>query len=77
MTLREAERRRRQSEHDRAIDDDRVMTFGQWCEVNSFSKATGRRLRKSGEGPVFTQLSDRRVGVTVGNNRAWQASRAR
>ena len=77
MTLQVMERRHRQSERDRALDEDRVMPFAQWCEVNNFSQATGRRLRKAGKGPVFTQLSDRRIGVTVGNNRRWQASRIR
>jgi hypothetical protein len=66
-----------QNVRDRALDDDRVLSFRQWCELNGFSKDTGLRLRKSGAGPIFTRLSDRRIGVTVGNNRAWQASRSR
>jgi hypothetical protein len=75
MTVSERERRQRQSERDRALDDDRVMTFPQWCAVNGFSEATGRRLRKAGKAAVFTRLSDRRVGVTVRSNREWQESR--
>lgn len=71
MTLQEAERRRRQSERDRA-DDHR-----QWCELNGFSKATGKRILNSDAGPVVTQLSPRRIGITVANNIAWQESRAR
>jgi hypothetical protein len=52
MTLREAERRRRQAEErDRALDDQRVMTLRQWCEVNGFSWDTGRRLIKAGKAP--------------------------
>jgi hypothetical protein len=74
MTLGEQERR---SDRDRALDDHRVMTIKQWFEVNGFSEATGRRLLKAGKGPVITQISDRRVGVTVANNAKWQASRAR
>jgi hypothetical protein len=77
MTSLEEIHRSRQSARDRAIDDDWVMSFAEWCRVNGFSLATGRRLRKAGRGPVFTQLSDRRIGVTVRNNRVWQASRAR
>jgi hypothetical protein len=71
------QRRDRQSARDRALDDDWVMPFSLWCQVNNFSPATGRRLRKAGKGPVFTQISDRRIGVTVRNNRVWQESRAR
>ena len=73
MTLSEQLHRNRQSARDRALDDDWVMPFSLWCEVNNFSPATGRRLRKAGKGPVFTQISDRRIGVTVRNNRAWQS----
>jgi hypothetical protein len=53
------------------------MDFRTWCEVNDFSPATGRRLRKAGKGPTFTQLSARRIGVTVRNNRAWQEARVK
>ena len=75
MTLFERVHRNRARE--RTPDDDWVMPFSLWCEMNNFSPATGRRLRKAGKGPVFTQISDRRVGVTVRNNRIWQESRAK
>jgi hypothetical protein len=74
MTLFEQVIRNRAREH--ALNDDWVMPFSLWCEVNNFSPATGRRLRKAGKGPVFTQISDRRI-VTVRNNRIWQESRAK
>ena len=77
---REAERRRRENARLRAVEADgnhRVLAFAEWCELNGFSPATGRRIIKGGTGPVVTQLSQRRFGVTIGNNRAWQASRAR
>jgi hypothetical protein len=57
------------------VDDDRMLTFFEWCELNSFSLSTGQRLIASGQGPVFVQLSARRKGVTVGENRRWQNSR--
>jgi hypothetical protein len=76
MTLRENERARLLRMRT-AIEDDRVLTFRQWCEVNAFSERTGRRLLAGGDGPVVTQLSAHRIGITVGNNRAWQASRER
>jgi predicted site-specific integrase-resolvase len=53
------------------------MTIGQWCEVNGFSIWTGKRLIKAGKGPKITQISDRRIGITVANNRRWQQSRER
>jgi hypothetical protein len=72
MTLQEAERRRRQSERDRANPDDhRIMSFRAWCELNGFSAATGRRLIERGEGPPIIQLSPRRIGIAIGANRAW------
>jgi hypothetical protein len=76
MTPQEVERRRRQSERDRANNDNQILTFADWCASNTFSQATGRRIRKAGKGPRFIQLSDRRIGVTVGDNRAWQEARA-
>jgi hypothetical protein len=77
MPLQEAESRRQQSKRDREADDHRVLSFRQWCELNGFSPATGRRIINAGNGPIITQLSPRRIGITVTNNAAWQESRAR
>jgi hypothetical protein len=42
-------------EGDLAAHRDRVLTFRQWCEINQFSKATGRRLiRATAGGYSFT-----------------------
>jgi predicted DNA-binding transcriptional regulator AlpA len=57
------------------LDDDRVLTFDEWCGLNGFSRSTGQRIRTSGEGPQFVQLSARRIGVIVSENRRWQKSR--
>jgi hypothetical protein len=57
------------------MEDDRVMTFDEWCCLNHFSIATGKRIIKAGKGPAFVRLSERRKGVTVAENRRWQASR--
>jgi predicted DNA-binding transcriptional regulator AlpA len=57
------------------IDDDRVLSFIEWCELNGFSRSTGQRLIASGNGPRFIQLSEKRKGVTIGENRRWQQSR--
>jgi predicted DNA-binding transcriptional regulator AlpA len=56
-------------------DDDKVMSFIEWCDLNGFSRSTGQRVIASGKGPRFIQLSEKRKGVTVGENRRWQESR--
>jgi hypothetical protein len=56
--------------------DDRVMTLSEWFAVNRISPATGRRLIKSGKGPIIAYLSERRKGGTVGNNRKWREARS-
>jgi hypothetical protein len=83
MTAREFERRanqRRQSDpaRDREIglNQFRVLSFAQWCALNGISAATGRRILKSGKGPLVIRLSDRRIGISVGANAAWQAARS-
>jgi predicted DNA-binding transcriptional regulator AlpA len=57
------------------MDDDKVMSFDEWCLLNGFSRSTGQRLYRNNQGPTFIRLSARRVGVTVAENRRWQASR--
>ena len=71
----EAEQRRIQRQL--SLEDDQVLTFNEWCALNGIGKRTGRRILTSGSGPVVTQLSERRIGITVGNNRRWQEARAR
>jgi len=57
--------------------DSQVLSFRQWCMLNNISPRTGHRILKSPGGPIITRLSERRFGITVGNNRRWQASRER
>lgn len=57
------------------MEDDRVLGFDDWCRLNKFSRSTGQRIVAAGNGPRFIQLSTRRKGVTVGENRRWQESR--
>ena len=45
--------------------------------LRSTVSRTTKRLIKAGKGPKITQISDRRIGVTVANNRKWQAARER
>jgi hypothetical protein len=77
MSLHEVVQNRSQTERERALDDQRVMTIAQWCEVNGFSIWTGKRLIKAGLGPKILQLSPRRIGVTIAANREWQQARER
>ena len=79
FSVREVERQRahHQQSLPHSLDDDKVLTFAEWCEINRIGKRTGRRIIKAPGGPVVTQLSERRIGITVGNNRRWQESRAR
>ncbi len=75
---RERERRRQEKARDvayKADADHRVMSLREWCALNGFSLATGRRVLKAGTGPAIVRLSERRIGVTVASNRAWVASR--
>ena len=77
---REAERAKREALCARIAqyqNPNQVLTFTEWCLLNTLSEATGKRIIDSGAGPVVTELAPRRVGITVGNNAAWQASRAR
>ena len=76
------QKRRDEKCHDEAgfrpdLEDHRVLSFKEWCALCGFSAATGRRVIAAGIGPIVTQLSARRIGVSIANHLAWQASRAR
>ena len=58
-------------------NENRVITFPEWCELNAISRATGHRIMGRGEGPVVLQLGARRIAITIRANREWQASRER
>jgi hypothetical protein len=68
------ERRRQQTLLE---DPDEVLTFKHWCCINKISERSGRRILDAPDGPVVTQMSARRIGITRRNNRAWQQSRER
>jgi hypothetical protein len=57
------------------MEDDKVLSFDEWCKLNCFSRSTGQRIIAAGNGPTFIKLSERRKGVTVGENRRWQQAR--
>jgi hypothetical protein len=66
---------RRQLAQIHGLDGDRVLTFREWCALNSLSERVGWRVLHGPDGPTITRLSQRRLGITVGNNRAWQKRR--
>jgi predicted DNA-binding transcriptional regulator AlpA len=80
---REQEQHRRdEHRHDEArfqsdLENHRVLSFREWCRLCGISVGTGRRLINSGNAPVITQLSPRRIGIRLADHLAWQASRAR
>lgn len=84
MTKRERARKSRRYSRSRKLpvligrdDDDAVLTIPEWCLLNRISQRQGRRILKAPGGPIVTQLSANRAGITRRNNRIWQASRAR
>jgi predicted DNA-binding transcriptional regulator AlpA len=60
-----------------AMHDDKVLTFDEWCAFNGLSPRTGWRIIHGPDGPKVTMLSERRYGITIRNNRAWQQSKER
>jgi predicted DNA-binding transcriptional regulator AlpA len=59
------------------LDNQRVLSFKQWCALNGISVPTGRRLLDAGNGPEIIRLSPRRIGVTLAANAAWQEARTK
>ena len=62
-----------QSERDKLPGRNRVLSFKQWCELNGFSTATGRRLLAAGK-CKFMRLSERRIGIGEDDNADFQAA---
>jgi hypothetical protein len=59
------------------LHDDQVLRISQWSKLNNFSRRTAGRILASGRGPKTTQLSTRRVGITVRANREWHQANER
>jgi hypothetical protein len=54
-----------------ATDEDAILTFLEWCALNGLSERQGRRVLARGGGPVITQLSPKRIGISRRHNREW------
>jgi hypothetical protein len=72
MTVREAERRQRQRDESRRTSQ-KILSFKDWCQLNSISEATGRRLIRAGKVRV-TRLSERRIGIGEDDNADYQTA---
>jgi hypothetical protein len=59
------------------VEELRVLTLREFANLNSISFQTAKRMFAEGRGPKTVQLSHRRVGVRVIDNRIWQESRIR
>jgi hypothetical protein len=87
MSLEHTLQRRGHSKHPRQLEqlipayenDDEVLTFLEWKTLNKLSERTARRIIAAGPptGPIVTQLSQKLIGITRGNNRRWLQGRAR
>jgi hypothetical protein len=58
-------------------EDLRVIPWRVWCRDKGISVDTGRRMRERGEAPRIIQISERRIGVTVADDREWTLERVR
>ena len=58
-------------------NDNQVLAFLEWCQLNRISERTGRRIIRSGQGPAVVHMSDKKIGVTIGANKLWQQARSR
>jgi predicted DNA-binding transcriptional regulator AlpA len=73
------QRRRIRHQHDEpfSLEDQKVLTIKQWAALNGISMPTAVRRIREGDGPPTVQLSKRRIGIRVGDNRRWQEARLR
>jgi hypothetical protein len=70
-------RKRRRLDHKPNIGpDDRIHSFEDCAAAADLSPATFRRQVASGQGPIITRLSQRRLGVRGRHFCAWLDARA-
>jgi len=60
---------------DNQPDLDRVTPLAEWFRRVGLPARSGRRLIASGEGPVITDLTERRKGVRERDHLAWLETR--
>ena len=75
MSLHKTKQKNSKHASDVLPDDHHVMNFSTWCKVSAIAPRTGRRILKSGEGPIITKLTDKMIGISLASHRAWLAKR--
>lgn len=58
-------------------DVDRVRTVRETADLLGISLPTLKRILAAGDGPVVTQLSERRLGIRDSHRMVWLDARAR
>jgi hypothetical protein len=56
-------------------DDDKVMPFLEWVMLADLTESTARELRAQGKGPRCVKITDKKLGVTLGEHRRWLKAR--
>jgi predicted DNA-binding transcriptional regulator AlpA len=59
------------------VDDLQILTVRQWAALITVSLPTAKRMIKNGDAPKIIQLSAKRIGIRVGDHRAWLAAQER
>jgi hypothetical protein len=54
-----------------------VIPWRAWCASKGISIDTARRMRERGKAPRIIKISDRRIGVTIADDREWTMERIR
>jgi hypothetical protein len=57
------------------VSDHIVLTMAQFRQLANLGERTARRMIRDGHGPILTQLTGRKLGVSYGNYKRWVESR--
>jgi hypothetical protein len=56
-------------------DDDMVIPFLDWVMLAGLTETTARELRAQGKGPRCVKITDKKLGVKLGEHRRWIKAR--
>ena len=58
------------------LDDDKVLPFLVWQrDYSGVSLTTAKRLRAAGKTPTLIRVSEKRLGIRLGDHREWLKAR--